>query len=318
MENVLVCDGISKIYGKRENETRALDGVSLSVVPGEFIAIMGPSGSGKTTLLNCISTIDEVSSGHIYVQGHEITALRQKDLARFRREQLGFIFQDSNMLDTMTVRENISLALTISKVNAAEITQRVEAIAQTLNITDQLDRYPYEISGGQRQRAAAARAIVTNPSLVLADEPTGALDSKNARVLLESLENMNKSLGATIMMVTHDSVAASYANRVLFIKDGKLFTELHKGEAARTAFFDCIISVLAQLGGEDVPEGVEVPAAAGAEAGATAAAGTADAPAAGGAGGSANAAVPSANAPAPAASAATAAAPSTQNVGKDA
>ena len=250
-ENVLVCEGISKIYGKHDNITKALDNVSLNVKPGEFIGIMGPSGSGKTTLLNCISTIDTVSEGHIYVQGADITALPQKELSRFRREQLGFIFQESNMLDTMTLRENISLALTISKVNADEIVQRVESIATTLNIADQLDRYPYEISGGQRQRAAAARAIVTNPSLVMADEPTGALDSKNARILLESLENMNQNLGATIMMVTHDSLAASYANRVLFIKDGKLFTELHKGEKERKEFFNDILGVLAQLGGED-------------------------------------------------------------------
>ena len=250
-ENVLVCESISKIYGKGDNITKALDNVSLAVKPGEFIGIMGPSGSGKTTLLNCISTIDTVSEGHIFVQGADITALPQKELSRFRREQLGFIFQESNMLDTMTLRENISLALTISKVNADEIVQRVENIATTLNIADQLDRYPYEISGGQRQRAAAARAIVTNPSLVMADEPTGALDSKNARILLESLENMNQNLGATIMMVTHDSLAASYANRVLFIKDGKLFTELHKGAKERKEFFNDILGVLAQLGGED-------------------------------------------------------------------
>ncbi len=251
MEKVLVCEGISKIYGKRENATRALDNVSLEVAPGEFIAIMGPSGSGKTTLLNCISTIDEVSEGHIYVQGADITELRQKELSRFRREQLGFIFQDSNMLDTMTLRENISLALTISKVDVEDILERVESVADTLNISDQIDRYPYEISGGQRQRAAAARAIVTNPSLVLADEPTGALDSKNARVLLESLENMNVNMGATIMMVTHDSVAASYANRVMFIKDGKLFTELHKEKRERKEFFNDILGVLAQLGADD-------------------------------------------------------------------
>ena len=248
---VLVVQNVAKHYGHKDNITKALDDVSFSVMPGEFISIMGPSGSGKTTLLNCISTIDTLTSGHIFVQVADITALKQKDLSRFRREQLGFIFQDSNMLDTMTLRENIALALTISKVEPGQIVKRVEEVAAQLNISDQLDRYPYQISGGQRQRSAAARAIIGNPSMVLADEPTGALDSKNARVLLESLENLNANLGTTIMMVTHDCVAASYASRVLFIQDGRLFKEIHKADKSRQDFFDDIIAVITLLGGED-------------------------------------------------------------------
>ena len=240
---------VEKYYGARGNVTRALDGISLDVATGEFGAVMGPSGSGKTTLLNCISTIDRPSAGHILVDGTDITTLRQAELARFRRERLGFVFQDANLLDTLTGRENIALALTINHVSPREVAPRVEDVAARLQIADVLDKMPHEMSGGQRQRVACARAIVCDPALVLADEPTGALDSQNSRKLLEALTQMNAS-GATIVMVTHDSFAASYAHRVLFIKDGRLFNEVVRGEKTRGGFFDEIMDVVSFLGGE--------------------------------------------------------------------
>ena len=211
---------------------------------------MGASGSGKTTLLNCISTIDRVTSGKIVINNQDITKLKGNKLNKFRREELGFIFQDFNLLDTLTARENIALALTIQKVNAKEIDKRVEKVANQLGITEILNKYPYQISGGQKQRVASARAIITNPKLILADEPTGALDSKSARQLLENLEALNNDFNATILMVTHDSFTASYANRILFIKDGKIFNELVKGEDTRKQFFEKIIEVQTLLGGE--------------------------------------------------------------------
>lgn len=250
MSEVLAVQNIEKYYGNKSSVTKALDGISFSVEPGEYIGIMGASGSGKTTLLNCISTIDTVTAGHIVVRGQDVTQMKSKQLSRFRREQLGFVFQDSNLLDTLTLRENIALALTIGKVPAAQVMQRVSQAAAQLSITDVLDRMPYQVSGGQKQRAAAARAIITNPSLVLADEPTGALDSKNARLLLESFEALNTTLNTTILMVTHDSYAASYAKRILFIKDGKLFNEIVRGDRSRTAFFNEIMGVVSYLGGE--------------------------------------------------------------------
>jgi ABC transporter related len=246
---VLVCQNLEKYYGTRGNVTKALDGINLSVARGEFIAIMGPSGSGKTTLLNCISTIDQASAGHIFIDDQELSRLRGAELSAFRRDRLGFIFQDANLLDSLTARENIALSLTIGHVRAQEVLERVENVAKLLQISEVLDKFPYEMSGGQRQRVAAARAIVTNPSLVLADEPTGALDSKNARTLLESLENLNRN-GATIAMVTHDSYAASYAHRVIFIKDGRIFNEIVRGEKPRKQFFDQIMDVVSFLGGE--------------------------------------------------------------------
>ena len=246
---VLVCQNLEKYYGTRGNITKALDGINLSVARGEFIAIMGPSGSGKTTLLNCISTIDQASAGHIFIDDQELSSLRGSELSAFRRDRLGFIFQDANLLDTLTARENIALSLTIGHIRAQEVLERVDVVARLLQITDVLDKFPYEMSGGQRQRVAAARAIVTNPSLVLADEPTGALDSKNARTLLESFEGLNRE-GATIAMVTHDSYAASYAHRVIFIKDGRIFNEIVRGEKSRKQFFDQIMDVVSFLGGE--------------------------------------------------------------------
>ena len=211
---------------------------------------MGASGSGKTTLLNCISTIDRVTTGHIYINGSDITRLKGNALNKFRREELGFIFQDFNLLDTLTAYENIALALTIQKVNAKLIDKRVKEIADKLNIGAILNKYPYQLSGGQKQRVASARAIITNPKLILADEPTGALDSKSSKQLLETFTALNVKLGATILMVTHDAFTASYADRIIFIKDGKIFNEINKGTDSRKQFFEKIIEVQTLLGGE--------------------------------------------------------------------
>lgn len=250
MEKVLEVKNIEKYYGNKSNLTKAIDNISFTIEKGEFVGIMGASGSGKTTLLNCISTIDRVTAGKIVINNQDITRLKGNNLNKFRREELGFIFQDFNLLDTLTAYENIALALTIQKVKPKEIEERVQEIAKKLEITDILNKYPYQISGGQKQRVASARAIITNPKLVLADEPTGALDSKSARQLLESFENLNQKLSATILMVTHDSFTASYASRILFIKDGKIFNELIKGESTRKEFFEKIIEVQTLLGGE--------------------------------------------------------------------
>lgn len=250
MEKVLEVKNIEKYYGNKSNLTKVIDNISFTIEKGEFVGIMGASGSGKTTLLNCISTIDRVTAGKIIINNQDITRLKGNNLNKFRREELGFIFQDFNLLDTLTAYENIALALTIQKVKPKEIEERVQEIAKKLEITDILNKYPYQISGGQKQRVASARAIITNPKLVLADEPTGALDSKSARQLLESFENLNQKLSATILMVTHDSFTASYASRILFIKDGKIFNELIKGESTRKEFFEKIIEVQTLLGGE--------------------------------------------------------------------
>lgn len=250
MEKVLEVKNIEKYYGNKSNLTKAINNISFNIEKGEFVGIMGASGSGKTTLLNCIATIDKVTAGKILINNQDITKLKGNKLNKFRREELGFIFQDFNLLDTLTAYENIALALTIQKVKPKEIETRVKDIANKLNITDILNKYPYQISGGQKQRVASSRAIITNPKLVLADEPTGALDSKSARQLLESLEDLNEKLNTTILMVTHDSFTASYANRILFIKDGKIFNELIKGEDSRKEFFEKIIEVQTLLGGE--------------------------------------------------------------------
>ena len=247
---VLSVRNLEKVYGGRGAQTRALDDVSLDVERGEFVAIMGESGSGKSTLLNCVSTIDSATSGRILVDGADVSSMRGRDLARFRRERLGFVFQDSNLLDTLTARENVALPLTISRVAAGETLSRVEGVARRLGIEKCLDKYPYQLSGGQQQRVAAARALVTRPSLIMADEPTGALDSKSARLLLECLEQLNRELSATVLMVTHDSFAASYTGRVVFIRDGRVFTELRRGDMGRREFFDRIMQVVAMMGGE--------------------------------------------------------------------
>ena len=250
MSNVLEVKNIEKYYGNKSNLTKAIDGISFNVGEGEFVGIMGASGSGKTTLLNCISTIDRVTAGKIIINNQDITKLKGNKLNKFRREELGFIFQDFNLLDTLTAYENIALALTIQKVNSHEIDKKVKEIAQKLEISEILNKYPYQISGGQKQRVASAKAIITNPKMVLADEPTGALDSKSARQLLETFEHLNQKLGATILMVTHDAFTASYAERIIFIKDGKIFNELVKGEDTRKQFFEKIIEVQTLLGGD--------------------------------------------------------------------
>lgn len=250
METILKIDNIEKYYGNKSNMTKAIDGISFDVEAGEFVAIMGASGSGKTTLLNCVSTIDRVSSGHIYVGGNDITTLKGNKLNEFRREELGFIFQDFNLLDTLTAYENVALALSIQNVPAKQIDAKVRAVAKELEIESVLKKYPYQMSGGQKQRVASARAIITNPKLVLADEPTGALDSKSAKLLLERFKHLNEDLMTTILMVTHDSFTASYAKRILFIKDGKVFHELRRGGDTRKEFFNKIIDVVTLLGGD--------------------------------------------------------------------
>lgn len=247
---VLEVAHLEKVYGALGNVTRALNDVNFTVNRGEFVGIMGASGSGKSTLLNCVSTIDSATSGTIRINGQDVTRMKQAKLSQFRREELGFIFQDSNLLDTLTARENIALPLTIARMNAAEISTRVQDVAARLSISQVLDKYPYQMSGGQQQRVAAARALVTDPTMIMADEPTGALDSKSARLLLESLEALNRRLRATVLMVTHDSFAASYTSRVLFIRDGKIFTELRRGDTDRREFFDRIMEVVAMMGGE--------------------------------------------------------------------
>lgn len=247
---VLEVAHLEKVYGALGNVTRALNDVSFTVNRAEFVGIMGASGSGKSTLLNCVSTIDSATSGTIRINGQDVTRMKQAKLSQFRREELGFIFQDSNLLDTLTARENIALPLTIVRTNSAEISTRVQDVAARLSISQVLDKYPYQMSGGQQQRVAAARALVTDPTMIMADEPTGALDSKSARLLLESLEALNRRLRATVLMVTHDSFAASYTSRVLFIRDGKIFTELRRGDTDRREFFDRIVEVVAMMGGE--------------------------------------------------------------------
>lgn len=249
MNEILKLDHIQKFYGNQGNITKAINDISFSVSEGELVGIMGASGSGKTTLLNCISTIDTVSAGHIYLDGTDVTEIKEKALARFRRENLGFVFQDFNLLDTLTVSENIALALTINNVPVEQIDGKVREMAGSLNITDILDKYPYQVSGGQKQRCACARAIINRPKLILADEPTGALDSHSSQMLLSTMQSINEQLGATILMVTHDAFSASYANRILFLRDGVIFTEILKGQDSRKAFFEKILDVLTMMGG---------------------------------------------------------------------
>ena len=249
MSEILTVTDLRKVYGKGGAVTRALDGVSLSLEAGEFVGVMGPSGSGKTTLLNCVSTIDRPSAGSIVIDGKELTKLKGKELAKFRRERLGFIFQDCNLLDTLTAYENIALSLSIVRAPAQKIDKRVREMAEFLGITECLNKYPYQMSGGQQQRCAAARAMVTHPALVLADEPTGALDSKSSQLLLDRLEELNMELGATILMVTHDAFTASCCRRVVFLRDGRLFLELHRGNDSRRTFFQKIIRVVTEMGG---------------------------------------------------------------------
>lgn len=251
MEHILELEQVKKYYGTNKgNITKAADGISMYVDEGEFVAIMGASGSGKTTLLNCISTIDTVTSGHIFVNNQDITKIKENALADFRRENLGFIFQDFNLLDTLTMEENISLSLVINKKSPDIIHNKVKDIAEKLGIADILSKFPYEVSGGQKQRCACARALINEPKLILADEPTGALDSKSSRLLLETMSGINQKLSATILLVTHDPFSASFCKRVLFLKDGKIFNEIFKGEKNRKDFFNEILDILTFLGGD--------------------------------------------------------------------
>lgn len=250
MKQILEVTQVTKYYGSGSVVTKALDGISLKLNKGDFTAIMGASGSGKSTLLNVISTIDRVSAGEINVEGKALADMNENQLSTFRRDNLGFIFQDYNLLDTLTIGENIILPLNLKKVSAQKTQQELERVAEALGVTNQLKKFPYELSGGERQRAACARAIITEPSLVLADEPTGALDSANSRNLMKTFEMMNKSLGSTILMVTHDALIGSYAHRVLFLKDGKIWSEVVRGDRNRQEMYNELLSVMAALGGE--------------------------------------------------------------------
>lgn len=249
MKTIVDAKQIKKMYGAKGNTFTALHDIDLTVCKGEFVGIMGPSGAGKSTLLNILATIDQPTSGEILIDGTSVLNMKEEQLSAFRRDKLAFIFQDYNLLDTLTVKDNILLPLALAKMNVQEIENRVNEISERFGIRSILDKYPYQISGGQKQRTAASRAMVSKPSLILADEPTGALDSKSAADLLESLQNLNQEDQATILMVTHDAFAASYCKRVLFIKDGTLFTELVKGHSTRKEFFKKILDVLSILGG---------------------------------------------------------------------
>lgn len=249
-EILLRAENIEKYYGSLGTVTRALDQLSFHVCKGEYISIMGASGSGKTTLLNCLSTIDSVSAGHIMLDGKDITKLREEELAAFRRDNLGFVFQEYNLLDTLTLEENVALPLTIQGLGPEEIGRRVREIAQKLQIDDVLGKFPFQTSGGQKQRCAFARAVVCGPKIIFADEPTGALDSHSARVLLEIISQLHEALETTVFMVTHDAFCASYAERILFLKDGRIFNELIKGEKTRGVFYHEILDVLSLLGGD--------------------------------------------------------------------
>ena len=247
---VLIGRKVRKTYGKKANKHEVLKGIDLEVNEGEFVGIMGPSGSGKTTLLNVLCSIDFPTEGIVEINGQSLRGMKEKALANFRREQLGFIFQDYNLLDTLTVKENILLPLSISKLPKVVAENRLKELVGLLGISDMLNKYPNEISGGQKQRTSAARALIANPTLVFADEPTGALDSKSATALLTNLENINQQKSVTIMMVTHDSVAASFCSRVLFLKDGQVYTELYRGDKTRNQFFQQILNTQSVLGGD--------------------------------------------------------------------
>ncbi|PYF08006.1 ABC-type lipoprotein export system ATPase subunit [Ureibacillus chungkukjangi] len=248
--SVLVGRKIRKIYGKKSTAQEVLKGIDIEVSKGEFVGIMGPSGSGKTTLLNVLCSIDHPTEGVVEINGQSLSGMKEKELAKFRREQLGFIFQDYNLLDTLTVKENILLPFSISKLPKAAAEARLKELVGLLGIEEILNKYPNEVSGGQKQRTSAARALISNPALVFADEPTGALDSKSATALLKNLEKINQQKSTTIMMVTHDSVAASFCSRVLFLNDGAIYTEVYRGDKTRQQFFQQIINTQSVLGGD--------------------------------------------------------------------
>lgn len=248
-ERLRVCE-VEKYYGTKNNITRAVNGVSFTVEAGEFTGIMGPSGSGKTTLLNMISTVDRVSAGHIYYGAVDITELNEDGLSDFRKENLGFVFQDFNLLDTLTIEENIILAMSLRGKKKKETDRKVDAILKLLGIEEIRGKFPEQVSGGQKQRCACARALINEPKLILADEPTGALDSRSAQMLLDTFRKMNEELRATILMVTHDAFSASYCRRILFLKDGEIFHELFRGNKSRREFLNQILDVLALTGGD--------------------------------------------------------------------
>ena len=250
MNTLLEINNVTKYYGSADAVSKALNGVSFRMERGEFTAIMGASGSGKSTLLNVIATIDRPSSGRILLEGKETAGMREQELAAFRRDRLGFIFQEYNLLDTLTVAENIVLPLNLQNRSVRETQKKLRGVCASLEITEQLSKFPRQLSGGQRQRAACARALITEPALILADEPTGALDSANSKSLMQTFTLMNQKLGSTILMVTHDAVVGSYATRVLFLKDGKIWNELYRGTRTRQAMYQEILNTMAVLGGE--------------------------------------------------------------------
>ena len=246
---IKVCD-VEKFYGNKDTISKAVNRISFEVEKGEFTAIMGASGSGKTTLLNLLATVDQVTSGHIFYDNMDITTLKEEEVAKFRKENLGFVFQDFNLLDTLTLEENVILAMTLHKKKKQEIQQTVASVMRALGIWEYRKKFPYQVSGGQKQRCACARALVNHPKLILADEPTGALDSRSARMLLETFRMMNVQFGATILMVTHDAFSASYCKRILFLKDGAIFHELNRGKQDRRTFLNQILDVLSLTGGD--------------------------------------------------------------------
>lgn len=250
MEEILTLRSVTKYYGGRSTVTKALDGISFGVARGEFVAVMGASGSGKSTLLNLIATLDRVSSGDIVIGGKSIADMSENETARFRRDRLGFVFQNYNLLDTLTAEENIVLPLNLRRVPRSETERALEKTARELNVAAFLKKFPCELSGGEKQRVACARALITSPDLILADEPTGALDSASSKMLMQTFSYMHSSLGATLLVVTHDQAVGSYADRVLFLKDGKLWSECYRGKRDRKELYAEIVSVSAALGGD--------------------------------------------------------------------
>ncbi len=250
MTDYLRVEDVEKYYGNGSNVTKAVDRVSFRVEKGEFMGVMGASGSGKTTLLNLLATIDQVTAGHIYYETTDITELSEEDLSEFRRDNLGFVFQEYNLLDTLTIEENILLALTLQGGGREQIERECARMIKLLDLEEISDKFPYQVSGGQKQRCACARALVNHPRLLLADEPTGALDSRSAQTLLETFASLNEAMKATILMVTHDAFSASYCSRILFLKDGKIFYELIRGEKKRGRFLQEILDVLSLTGGD--------------------------------------------------------------------
>lgn len=249
MEPILNIENLTKTYGNVPNQTRALDGITFQMMPGEFLGIMGSSGSGKSTLLNCIATVIKPTGGSIVMEGRNLQSLGGKELAQYRGKTVGYLFQNFELLDNLTGRENVLLPTSLHDVTEKESSLRLEQLAEYLEITDVLDKFPAQMSGGQRQRVAAARAMILHPKLILADEPTGALDSKNAKNIMEKLSGLNRDEEATILMVTHDSNAASFCKRILFIQDGVIFHELRRGDESQQDFYQRILKVMAQLGG---------------------------------------------------------------------